>query len=485
VSFTSPLFLLAGVSLPILWLLARRERRRRTVPVSGLLLWRRLGLPPDPPRQLARRRDRLLLLRLAAAALATLGMAGPRVGGGAPAGVIEVLLDTSPSMGAFAKGAEEALAAVRGAVGPNTVVSVHRAPGTGDVAALLARHPAGSVVVVTDHRPPDLPEGGRVRFLLVGRPVENAGIVSAALAADGEDKYAAVLRNFGRAAREVVVSRPGGPDRILLAPGEARLLAGPAPDGKVEISITPGDAFAFDDRVVLERALRSRPALRAEGELHPKLRAALFAAGMLAEGPGEGEVVSWRRPPAPTCALVVAPPGETRPVTPPVTGSGDLGVEAVPPPGVPLGATVVLAAGGVPLLSDAAGPLAVLGSAGGRPRVVLALDPGDPSSDWSSDPSFPVFIAEVGRLLGFETPGSRIVAGVVDPEESATAPEGAPLDLAGLSTGPGAAAGSAPMLRTVLLLLAAALLVLHAFAEARTAGPPGGNPVKGAGSAGR
>ncbi|MCU0726018.1 MAG: BatA domain-containing protein [Planctomycetes bacterium] len=474
----APLFLLAGISLPILWILARREKRRRTVEVSGLLLWRRLALPPDAPRREARRWDRLLLLRLAAAAFATVGMAGPRVGGGGAA-VLEVLVDVSPSMAAFGPETEAALSAVRDAAGAGTEVRVHRAPGTGDAAALLARHASGSVVVVTDHRPPDLPGGGRVRLVLVGRPVGNAGIVSAALSPPPAESYTVVVRNFAAVARELEVSRPGGPDRVRFAPGEARLFAGPAAPGRVEISLSPGDAFAFDDRVVMERAPPARPALRAEGDLPPRLRTVLLAAGMVDGGGGDGEVVTYRNPPGPSSALTIAPPGPARAVAPPVTGSGDLAPEAVPPPGLPLGPAAVLREEGAVLLADAKGSLAVLRDERGRPRVVLALDPGDPASAWPTDPSFPVFFAEMARLLGFASGGTRIVEGTVDAEESATVAEGGPPDLGGLEASPDAG-GKAPWsARPLLLLVAAGLLLLHALLEARRPNPVKRHPPPG------
>ncbi len=50
-----PLLLLALVALPILWLLSRIAWQRRAVPVSSLLVWSRLGLEPDAPRETRRR----------------------------------------------------------------------------------------------------------------------------------------------------------------------------------------------------------------------------------------------------------------------------------------------------------------------------------------------------------------------------------------------------------------------------------------------
>lgn len=459
-----PLLLLALLSLPVLWLLARRRAVRRETVVSSLLVWRRLGLAPEPPRELRRRADRLLGLRLAVAALLSLGLAGPRlVPSEGPPSVV-VLVDDSASMTAFAAAAADAVARVEAAAPAGATLDVRRSPGLAGLAAALAEGP-GDVVVVTDHRPEGLPEDGRFRAILVGAPVENVGIVSAWVVPGDPPAFGAVVRSFASAPREVAVAGPGGSERFELAPGESRLVSGPAPEGRAEVRIEPGDRFAFDDRVEVVLRPAAPVALAWRGPDEPRLRAALSIGGVRFEA-GAAAAVAYRVDPGADARLVVAPPGPRREPSGAPVGAGGLPADAVPPPGVTFGPVAELPPGGTTLLYDGAGPLAVDRDG----TIFVAPDPGDPVSTWAEDPSFPVFFAAVARRLGAVPARSEIVAGTVDPAESATAPAAASPSLAGLEPRPAAGAPPPVDFAPVLWLLAAAGLVLHLVLEGRSAG---------------
>jgi hypothetical protein len=457
VSLVRPLFLLALLALPVLWLLSRRVWQRRVVVVSSLLVWSRLALAAEPPLETRRRADRLLLLRLAAAAILALGLAGPTLTGAEPPARLFVVLDDSPSMRAFEDRSAQALDAVRKAAG-GAGVEVIRSPGIADLAMALALAGEGDVIVITDHPPPGLEEGGRVRIVLVGEPVENVGIVSAWIE-EGEEghRYCAVIRNFADRHVVVEVQGPKLVERLAFRPGGSRLASGAAPDGRAEISISPGDRFAFDDRV--EVALEPARTVRAEvaGEACPKTRLALEIAGI------EASEVD------PVGRILVHPPGERRPAPSGTLAAGPrLAPEAVPAPETPLGPASVLAPGGEVLLADADGPLAVLR---GR-RVEVALDPGDPASGWAEDPAFPIFWAEVARLLGARPARSVVNEGTIAPEESATRPVSGPWRLDRIRP---TRAGTieATDLSPVLFLVAAAVLILHLLLDGRRKGPVG------------
>ena len=161
-----PLLLLALLALPILYLLARNLRLRRPVTVPSLLIWSRLNLAADPPRDLARRADRLLLLRLLVAGIVAFGLSGPRLAPGAPDPVVDVLIDNSPSMSAFDDGVERALDRVREHAPSGADLRITRAPVRSGLAAVLSERGGGDVVLVTDRVPPGLggEGGGRIFF---------------------------------------------------------------------------------------------------------------------------------------------------------------------------------------------------------------------------------------------------------------------------------------------------------------------------------
>ena len=243
-----PLLLAALLVLPVLYLLARNLRERRAISVSSLLIWSRLGLAEDPPRDLARRADRLLILRLAAAGIVALGLSGPRLAAGVPEPVVDVLIDASPSMNAFRDSVRKALETVREHVPAGAELRVTRASLRDGLPAALTRSGGGDVVLITDQPPPGLVGEGRVRFYLVGDPVDNIGITSAWLSSE---RFGVVVESFATARREISVRHPDGIVKLTLDPGESRMLEGAAPGGRARITVLPGDRFRFDDRVLL------------------------------------------------------------------------------------------------------------------------------------------------------------------------------------------------------------------------------------------
>jgi hypothetical protein len=347
---------------------------------------------------------------------------------------------------------------------------------------VLAEARAGDVVVVTDHAPEGVPDGGRVRPVLVGEPVENAGIVSAWVE-EGGLRFGAVVRNYGAIAQRRTASHPGGETSLDLAPGETELVSGPAPDARAEIVLRPGDRFAFDDRAVVELEAPSPLVLRWEGPAERRLRTALEVGGLVFR-PDAEDVLSYRQSPSARTRILVAPPGSRRAVTLRGLAATDrLSVDAVPPPGVRIGETTPLVAGGEAMLVDEEGALAVLrvprdgrrndaeGSANGsgsadlhpKGRVEAGFDPADPASTWSEDPSFAIFWREVARILGATEARSAVREGILDPVESGTRAVWDPGDLRGLRpTVPG---GEVPgvSLAPWLLLAAGALAGLLVF----------------------
>lgn len=459
-TFARPLLLLLLLAVPLLVLLARRARRRRALPVASLILWRRIDLPAAPPREARRAADRLLALRIAVAVLAALGVAGPSTGGGREAPALHVLRDVSPSMEVFEARAEQEVRRIRKALPAGARIEIRRSPDLSDLAAVLAGAADGSVVVMTDHEDPGLPDHPRVVPALVGDPEGSyVGFASAAIA-DG--RFFAVVANWHGEARDVAVRHPGGEETVRIAAGARRSIEGPAPGGRATLEIL-GEARGYPaNRRVVAVEVPARPVpVRVPAGLPPALARGLAVAAF-EDDPEAPRAVGYRTAPGPEVALAIATPGGRRPVAGPVAATGPLAPDAAPAPGTPLGGAGPLAPGGEPLLVDREGPLAVLR----QDRVEVALDPADPESRWSRDPAFPIFLAEAARLLGSEPAASQIVEGIADPGEFGIRPAARPADLGALILARGE--GSPPAdLSPWLCLLAAAGAAAHVLLEGR------------------
>ena len=468
-TFDRPILLLALLSLPVLWLLSRMIHERRVAPVSSLLLWRRLGLSPEPPRETRRRSDRLLLLRLAAATAVSLGLAAPRFSLREAPPVLLVVRDATPSMGAFAGEADAAIERIRQAAPEGAELRVREIANESQLYPILASVAGtGDVVFVTDHSP-EGPGGERgLRLVLVGRPVENVGITAAWIEGEGGlggREYRVVVENFSSAAKTVSVGTSATASTATIGPGDAAVLGGPVEEG-TEVRIRPGDPFEFDDRVRFSRqtVLRDERALRWEGPENADLARAMKDA---LAGPESAGALAYRVAPSEEARVVVAPPGERRAVRGGIVAGPAISPDSIPAPTTPLGSAARMEHRGETLLSDSDGPLASFDG----DRVLVALDPGDPTSAWSRDPAFPIFFAEVMRLLFGDGRRLQLEGDPPDRSESATRPESAPADLTGLRTCPPETTDPGTSGSPGLYLLAAGLLFAHLVLERRRASP--------------
>jgi hypothetical protein len=110
----------------------------------------------------------------------------------------------------------------------------------------------GSVFYFTDHRPGDEDAAG-LSWVAAGEPIENAGFLAAGIE---EDKWTALLKNFGRLAREIRWRIAGEANwrSLHLGAGEAVELSGELPRQLDQLTLeTDGDRFGMDDRAPLVR----------------------------------------------------------------------------------------------------------------------------------------------------------------------------------------------------------------------------------------
>jgi len=317
-SWDFPLWLISGISLPLIVLLHLLARRRRTVVVPSLLLWERLL--ENERRSVVLRRmiaDALLLLQLLAAALLVLTLAGPRpAGGGRLTGPTVMLIDVSAGMSAVSEDQsrlEEArsraldmirrkgrevpvmiLAAGRDVV-PLTeftpsrrdlrsaLESLEPTDEAGDAAlalrtaeAMAAIHPDGTVLFFTDGAfDGDPTPGPGTRILPVGRVRENSGITAFSLRRrpGGGAELLVVLDHHGLAPRDLQVSvrldgRELSSETVRVVPDQRATRSyawstDRSGDLTVVIRGEEPDALSADDAVyaVLDPSNRSRVAL--------------------------------------------------------------------------------------------------------------------------------------------------------------------------------------------------------------------------------
>ena len=282
--FANPWGLLALGGIAVVVLLHFLRRKSRQVTVSTLFLVQRLMPSSEGGKRIRKFRNTLpfwvqLLTVLALALL----LAQPRWIDARSSQTVVAIFDGSASMSAFRK---EALAAaavelkrrepnaaktqwivlrsdgIRLAAGSrlsDVLAQTERAwqPALGvhDLAEAkrLARAlagPNGSVVYFTDH-PPAEEEAAGVFWVAFGEPIENAGFLAAGI---NNDRWTALLKNFGRSTREVRWRISGEADwRIQrLEPGQVVELSGEFPTGTDRMMLElEGDRFGFDDRVPL------------------------------------------------------------------------------------------------------------------------------------------------------------------------------------------------------------------------------------------
>jgi hypothetical protein len=290
--------LIGLIGIPVLvgiYLLRSRFRSRQ---VSSLFLWQTLVQSREGGRRVRSLQPTLLfLLEILAILFIVLAAADPQwpiLHAGRP--VTVVLDDSASMMAAGRKGTsrdralaalervldQQAFRAVRfviagtvpGMAGSSVPVSGAiayakeiwncRAPSPdlgGAIAIALqtaGRH--GCVLVLSDHAPDTLPEGGRIRWISAGEKVENTGFVSAVRTAGaGEDRIFAQILNASERETAVTLEKDLGPGAvekqiITIGPGETGAISFTVSASVDRVSMRlPDDAFAADNSVVLMR----------------------------------------------------------------------------------------------------------------------------------------------------------------------------------------------------------------------------------------
>lgn len=307
-----PVLLTTAVSLPLIVLLHLLARRRKTVTVPSLMLWKRLM--ENERRSVTFRRliaNLLLILQLLAAALLVLALAGPRPAGGVGriSGPTVLAVDVSAGMSAVgddgrtrfdlavdeaarmvrrkSAGAEVMILAGGAEAVPLTGFTSSRAdllaalntleatdePGRPQVLlrtteALASARSGGRVLFITDGAFDDGPgadgrAGGMTEIVIVGSEaeVENAGITVFAVRgfSGGGRELLVTVENFGNNTRQVrltvlVDNRELLGEPLLLPPGgrETRTISWYDPlAGRVTAGLEGGDqdTLVSDDAV--------------------------------------------------------------------------------------------------------------------------------------------------------------------------------------------------------------------------------------------
>jgi len=298
-------------AVPIVLYVVWRARQSRTVPVTSLILWRRIEEKGRGRRFALENR---LIFAFVAMSLMVFAGAGPRVAW-RPEPRWVVALDASASMGTRTGGGTRLSRALRIAserlsgklsllVEPegcfNEVTDFSLTPADlgklpirpteapGDTARLLRRARAlaqgkASVVLLSDHEPeaglgPAAGEadGAPLSLILVGDESHNVGITG--FGVDGRRAFATV-KNSCPEPVSAHVDAAGNSYPLSLEPGATRVLTLPATNSPVIIQIrAPGDDLEADNRVVaLLEPRKVRVAFR--GEPEPFLTKAFLAAG--------------------------------------------------------------------------------------------------------------------------------------------------------------------------------------------------------------
>jgi hypothetical protein len=431
--------------------------RLRSLDVPLLAFWDAAADEDDRRSALRRLRHWAgLAASLAAVALLSLAVAGPRFSGSAVRWAL--VIDASPGMPA-AEAAARARDFVRGrahgarvACGDPRIdwtddlveaartLETPRSPAredlTGRVREWLAAGTDVRVLLVSDRGLPGL--GDRVEVVRVGRPEDTVGWTAGAL----RGRTLTLTATSASAKREerdeilLVEGRERGRRRLVLEPGaslERSWTLEADVEGRVEGVLEPGDAFAEDDRAAFvappadaaptlvfhagrpsDLLLHALQVLKAEGRLKGDILPAPIARWKdLRPRLGEDAILVFDRcapDPAPErgLVLVLGAPGPGRVLDKPEVVSWDR--EAPPSArldygGVALKRARLLSSGSGPLIAAAEGALATWESRGGRARMELgfALE----ESDLAARPTFLLMLAnllawrEAGGLRSF------------------------------------------------------------------------------------
>ncbi len=287
-TFANPAGFWALLGVPAILAIHFLQRESRRVVTSTLFLFEVLSPVSAQGRRFERLRGSVpLALQLAAVALLTWLLVGPRWLRKDSTQRVVVVLDSSVSMSAFRPELARALATRLHALAPAAARTEWRLIESdptrptlyagNDLGPLLATLPAwnprlgthdfqpalntarslvrdaGVALFATD-RPTPLPEG--VELLAVGRPIENCGWIGVTVEGG---TWRALVRNHSAAPQtrtwHLEAAGAASPDTALtLAPGQTLTLSGPFPPGqdRCELVLSP-DAFPLDDRLPIVR----------------------------------------------------------------------------------------------------------------------------------------------------------------------------------------------------------------------------------------
>jgi hypothetical protein len=435
------------VAAPALLAVYLFRHRHRRVEVSTLLLWQSVARVRQGGRTLRRTRlPWLFFVELLFFVLCGLAAAGPRWLRPDSRRPLVVVVDDSASMGAKS-GSHDRLAAARRIV---RATAVHRrwsdvryvlagptarrfeaqaalleawtaeAPSADLAAALrMARNLAGEegqVLVVSDHSPGDGDMAGElVRWVAVGRQVENTAIVQAVRSPRDADTDHCLLgvAHYGPSARRAVLDveweqAPSERVEFDLPPGvpQFRTIVAPVAAGVGRFRLAgQGDALAVDGTVVLVPSPRVQVPVSlasADEALAEPVRAALAATGMATDCRAEDAalvVVAGDATVPPLAAgawvLRIRAPAAARTLLGPfLRRHGHPLLEGMDLQGTAWGAASDALLAGDPILRAGNTALvAVGGEVNGGQRIELQFDPA--RSNLQRTPDWPVFFANL------------------------------------------------------------------------------------------
>ncbi|MCE9634115.1 MAG: BatA domain-containing protein [Planctomycetes bacterium] len=422
-TFPAGFALLAAVPL-LVWL--HRRRAPHVVRVASLAPYRAAAGEPAPQRS-ARGTDATLVLLVASVVCLACAATEPTIAGGTP--VVTLRIDRSPSMSALTVAGPTVRAS---AVGRARRLVSHALPGAEIRETDLVPPAAGAGgpelgVIVTDR----IPTGASGEVIVgpehVARP--NLGIVGALLVAGGSQVVVTVRNHSAESATASVQASSGElVQAAITARSSAEVtFAAPARGGHVEYRLRGPDSLDLDDVLLAERRGGAARVRARNAGVH--VLSALRALGADVADAGEtdatiecGGPVKGREEPTIQFAATVDSTGAAPSVgqllrvvagTRSVAGSSVTSRAPsfmsipLPAPAARLVATGRLVGGDV-LWEDAEGALAVRV---GR-RVVIALDPDAPDSDWAREGSFPAMIAAALDLVTDGPDRLRVTVGV-------------------------------------------------------------------------
>ncbi len=487
-SFVSPWALIGLLAVPVLWWLHRRLRRPPVRELPSLMFL----LDEDETKALPRGRrfDVELVVALAATILLALGAANPQIEGDDAGRVVRVVVAGGPDRQRAFR-VQRALEGLRAALGPrDELIVVNEPVGDPDTrpqeAGLLSAARAGSAsarFVIDDRLPRDEPPD--VRWIAIGdlsarnqgivavslRPVEQHAELFVNVLNDSDRKETVYVFADARGEQDVVVEIPPfsmRPVRMGSDPEAERIDVWLSPEGK--------DRVPSDDRVVLTRApvpVYVDPALHARvvERTQAALVAAVSAAGVRYVRAADAKLAvvprGWRgRTDATRLEIEAAPEGAA--VEPIGTGTDEIGrgpvVRDLATAGTgwvyPVGARVLQPDEDVLLARRGATTWPVVTRTGSRVRLVPDPLRGEPAP--VDSPFWPLLIdnllagAGAQRVVGA---GFR-AEGLLDVESSRLGRDARPFDPATLAAAEPLDAASPRSLRTPLVCLGVACLLL-------------------------